>query len=251
MQPLIFCVSILLAGPAIAQCTRAKLQQAANAYVASVKSGSTSLGSASYTENFSKKSIKSGIHSKPIKVALSRSLLDTTACATYTLVMAPDNSPPMIIGSQMHHTSDGTVSKMETLYNTKQNGWVADPKSTYRTYSKAKHDGIIPEGKRDSRATIRAVADAYFDKFSNAKVQIPIHIPCERLEGKMHVTPNCTMGIMSSPTMRMTNRRYVIDEAVGSVDVFLNFAGGMPDSHEFRVEGGKLRYVHAITVAKR
>jgi hypothetical protein len=250
MQPLIFGLSILLAGPAIAQCTRAMLQQAANGYVASIKSGGMSRGSASYTENFAKKNIGSGIHSKPIKVALSRSLLDTTACATYTLVMAPDNSPPMIIGTQMHHT-DGKVSKVETLYNTKQNGWVADPKSTYRTYSKAKHDSIIPEGKRDSRTTIKAVADAYFDKFSNAKVNIPIHTPCERLEGKMHVSPNCTMGIMSSPTMKMTNRRYVIDEAVGSVDVFLNFAGGMPDSHEFRIEGGKLRYVHAITVAKR
>ena len=48
----------------------------------------------------------------------------------------------------------------------------------------------------------------------------------------------------------MTNRRFVIDEEAGSVSVFLWFNGenGMADSHEFRVEGGKLRYVHAIMV---
>jgi hypothetical protein len=55
----------------------------------------------------------------------------------------------------------------------------------------------------------------------------------------------------NSGTRTQNSASHVIDEAVGSVDVFLNFAGGMPDSHEFRVEGGKLRYVHAITVAKR
>ena len=46
----------------------------------------------------------------------------------------------------------------------------------------------------------------------------------------------------------MTNRRYVIDEVVGTVDVFLNFGGMPPDSHEYRVENGKLKIVHTITV---
>jgi hypothetical protein len=45
-------------------------------------------------------------------------------------------------------------------------------------------------------------------------------------------------------------RRYVIDEMVGSVDVLCNFAslGQMPDSHEIRVESGKVKYVHTVTV---
>ena len=45
-------------------------------------------------------------------------------------------------------------------------------------------------------------------------------------------------------------RRYVIDGSVGSVGVFLVFGGGgtrLPDSHEFRVEGRKIRYVHSVT----
>jgi hypothetical protein len=48
--------------------------------------------------------------------------------------------------------------------------------------------------------------------------------------------------------VRITNRRYVIDEVLGTVDVFNTFAGNLPDTHEFRVEGGKLRYVHTMTV---
>jgi hypothetical protein len=224
------------------------LQEAADRYVASVKSGTMTLDIGTYSENFNTANLKKGIHSKPIKVSLNRSLLDTTACATYTELMAPENSPPMVIGTQMRY-SDGKVNKMETLFNTKENGWLADPAITFQHASKEKRD-IIPEGDRSSRATIKAVADAYFDRFSNISVIIPHHNPCERLEGKMRVYPDCTAGIPNNPTMKMTNRRYVIDEAFGTVSVFLNFGGSMPDSHEFRVEGGKLRYVHAITVAK-
>ncbi len=43
------------------------------------------------------------------------------------------------------------------------------------------------------------------------------------------------------------DRRYVIDETLGTVDIFLTF-GSIPDSHEFRVEKGKIRYVHTMSV---
>ncbi len=41
----------------------------------------------------------------------------------------------------------------------------------------------------------------------------------------------------------------MIDETVGGVDVMLNFGAtdGPADSHEFRIEGGKLRTVHTMT----
>ena len=133
----------------------------------------------------------------------------------------------------------------------KENGWLFDAQATYRWASKESRPEI-PEGKRDARKTIQAVADAYLDKFSNGNTPVPIATPCERLEGKMHVAPNCIAGMPTTGKGKagvntMTNRRYVIDEVVGTVDVFLNF-GGMPDSHEYRVEGGKLKIVHTITV---
>jgi hypothetical protein len=244
---LVVYLSVLLAGQGAAQCARSMLQQDAEAYVAAVKAGNFAYDG-SYTENFQPSKVKDGIHNKPIRVGLSRSLLDTTQCATYSEIIAHENQPPMVIGTQRRYTG-GKLSKIETVWNTKENGWVADPAVTYKYAAKDKRD-MIPEGQRDTRATLQGVVDAYFDRFSNGSVNIPHHNPCERIEGKMRFYPDCTTGIPTSPGMKMTNRRYVIDEPYGTTDVFLSFGGGMPDSHEFRIEGGKIRIIHAITVAK-
>lgn len=47
-------------------------------------------------------------------------------------------------------------------------------------------------------------------------------------------------------------RRYVIDETIGSVQVSCQFdsLGPWPDSHEIRVEEGRVRYVHTVTVLR-
>jgi hypothetical protein len=82
---------------------------------------------------------------------------------------------------------------------------------------------------------------------------VPFATPCERTEGSMRVSP-CTKGMpenpVSSGNRSITMRRYVIDEVLGSADVFCSFTtvGNIPDSHELRIENGKLRYVHTITL---
>ena len=252
MKYLILTTSVL-AGQVAAQCSRAALQELAEGYHSSVTSGKLSIPVADnlvYSENFKPASPAGGMLSKPVKSSLHRHLLDTTACATFTEIVAPDNSPPYVIGTQIHYTG-GKASKIEALITSKENGWLFDAKATYNWASKENRP-IIPEGQRDTRAVIQAVADAYLDKFSNGSITVPIATPCERLEGKMHISPNCiagmpTLGSGKAGANTMTNRRYVIDEDVGTVDVFLNFAS-MPDSHEYRVENGKLKIVHTITV---
>ena len=54
--------------------------------------------------------------------------------------------------------------------------------------------------------------------------------------------------------MNIANRRFIVDETIGSVQVFCTFGAGnasggsgAPDSHLFRVENGKLHYVHTLT----
>ncbi|MGA8013500.1 MAG: hypothetical protein WB949_13805, partial [Candidatus Acidiferrales bacterium] len=43
-------------------------------------------------------------------------------------------------------------------------------------------------------------------------------------------------------------RRFVVDETIGAVVAFCTFGvGGLPDTHLFRIEKGKLRYVHTLT----
>jgi len=54
-----------------------------------------------------------------------------------------------------------------------------------------------------------------------------------------------TCGTTSS-TSHPDIRGYVIDETVGSVEVFAKFAGA-PDSHDFRIENCEVVLVHAVT----
>jgi len=247
MLTLILGVSALLAGPAAAAgCSQATLEAAAQKYVAAVTAGTPNLpmaNGASYTENFKAANVKSGVLSKPVKISHSRSLYDTTECATYTELIAPDNTPAYVIGSQIHYDPSGQIIKMETITTTKGD-WEFNAAKTLSVASKESRP-IIPEGKRDSRATIQAAADAYLDSFGKSGIKIPWNTPCSRLEGSM-VVPVCSIGMFSSG-MQMTDRRYVIDVPYGTVDVFVKFGGFMPDSHEFRVENGKIRYVHTLT----
>lgn len=66
---------------------------------------------------------------------------------------------------------------------------------------------------------------------------------------------SCTAAGLPS-TLVVTNRRYVVDQVMGVVDIFLGFPGldrsqsvnaTMPDSHLFRVESGKIRYIHTVS----
>jgi hypothetical protein len=63
---------------------------------------------------------------------------------------------------------------------------------------------------------------------------------------------SCDVGVPSG--VNIANRRFIVDETIGSVVVFCTFGAGTPgggsgapDTHLFRVENGKLRYVHTLT----
>ncbi|KAK6207137.1 hypothetical protein LQW54_007454 [Pestalotiopsis sp. IQ-011] len=124
------------------------------------------------------------------------------------------------------------ITKMETLV-TDKGDWLFDVAGTLKWASQDKWDEI-PEAQRDSRAVIQAAADAYADVFNNKSVVVPWGQPCARLEGGSYTgqgaaTDRCDVGIPSG--VKNTNRRYVIDEAKESVDMFMAFADSLPDSH--------------------
>ena len=86
---------------------------------------------------------------------------------------------------------------------------------------------------------------------------MPWGYPCNRTEGGAHTgngspTDSCDVGVPSG--VNIANRRFIVDETIGSVAVFCTFGAGgpnggsgAPDTHLFRVENGKLRYVHTLT----
>src|SRR6185295_961086 len=109
------------------------------------------------------------------------------------------------------------------------------------------------------RDTLVAAANAYLDAFLEQKKDlVPWGYPCNRTEGgSMHTgrgaaDDSCDVGVPSG--VNIANRRFVVDETIGSVVAFCTFGAGnaaggsgAPDSHLFRVENGKLRYVHTLT----
>jgi hypothetical protein len=127
---------------------------------------------------------------------------------------------------------------------------------------------------------IKAAGDAYFDRFGNANVSVPFGMrlriflyrmfdtdtnalgtPCARLEGGSYTdtsrtnTSTCALGLPS--TIHVVDRRYVVDVEVGVVNIYVGFPGldraskePAPDSHTFRVEKGKIRYVHTISTCE-
>ncbi|KAF2467700.1 uncharacterized protein BDR25DRAFT_233834 [Lindgomyces ingoldianus] len=252
MLPVILGALALLASPTTAQCDVAILQQTAVDYLTTATTGQNKLSladSMTYTENAKSANTKSGMLSKALKISHNRTLLDTTQCATYTELIAPDNTPPYVIGTQIRlDTASGKVNKLESIITT-TGDWFFDAKSTL-SYSLKENRDPIPEAKRDTRAVIKAAADAYLDLFNNKSVKVPWGNPCERVEGGHYFGPDCNVGVPSG--VQLVNRRYVCDETVGTCDVMLAFGGasGMPDSHEFRIEGGKIRLVHTITAGK-
>ncbi|KAM7202603.1 hypothetical protein V8F20_004392 [Naviculisporaceae sp. PSN 640] len=244
-------------------CTREALKAHTDTLIAAQTSGdpaplialqSSSSPEFVYTEDFKSNNLSTSVLRTALKIDHHRSLLDTTQCATYTeIISASDPSTPRVIGTQMRF--DATASKLikiETLV-TQPGDWLFNASATLR-YAR-QEDSIwvpIPEAERDTREVIQAAGDAYLDLFNNKSVVVPWGTPCQRLEGGAYTgrglpTDSCNVGVPSG--VPITNRRYVIDEVLGSVDAFVQFAT-RPDSHEFRVEKGKLRLVHTLTVMR-
>jgi hypothetical protein len=231
-------------------CDRDFLKSQTDAYIAVQAAGSaagvkTSNANFTYTQNFKTAAIASGILATPLKIDLNRSIFDTTQCATFTELIITDPKTPHVIGTQMRF-ADGALTKMETIV-TSTGDWLFNPSGTLK-YAAPENWGPIDEAKRDTRAMIQAAADAYLDVFNDKSVVVPWGNPCARLEGGSYVQPSCNVGVPSG--IKNVDRRYVVDEVQGAVDVFFEFGGADPDSHEFRVEDGMLRYVHTMTVMK-
>jgi hypothetical protein len=152
----------------------------------------------------------------------------------------------------------GQINSFNVLVTDQKNGWLFNPAGTLK-YDKAEDWGPIPEAERDSRETLIAAANAYLDYFDDKKVVVPWGSPCERLEGGLYTgkggpgvsqpADSCNVGVPNN--VKIVDRQYVVDPEIGAVTVLNHFGtNAEPDTHTFRVEHGKIRYVHTITACK-
>ena len=251
---LILC--IILATPMLGQaqgaCTRADLQSAVDSYLSAQRNGKPEqlalAPSAKYIENIESSPFDKGILKSPLKIDFSRSLLDTAICETFTEVIVTDKSHPYVLGVRTR-VANKKIAELETLV-TDADDWLFNA-DNYLKYSSSENWGVIPAPARDTRQTLIAAATAYFDVFDDNNVKVPWGTPCNRLEGGMRTgrgapDDSCNVGVPSG--MKLTKIRFIADPEIGAVVGFIRWPTTVPDSHLFRVENGKLRFVHSLTV---
>ena len=264
-------------GFAQVSCTREGLQRAVDLYIAAQTKGDTSgmplamgLG---YVENMGAGQEKGGIGigngliRTALKIDHHRSLLDTATCQTFTEVIVTDKEKPYVLGTRLRvnpaagpadggASSQGKIAEIEILWTT--TGYWLFNADAYLKWSASEKWDVIPANQRDTRDTLVAAANAYLDAFlEGRKDLVPWGYPCNRTEGGAHTgngspKDSCDVGVPSG--VNIANRRFVVDPTIGAVVVFCTFGAGSaaggsgaPDTHLFRVENGKLRYVHTLT----
>jgi hypothetical protein len=252
---------VYLVNSASAHCTREFLKEATAKYVAAQTAGQSAAVAAfsrpnvTYTENYTPFSIANSTLSQPIKIDFTRSAFDTVQCATWTEIIAATNPHPYVIHTRMVF-ADHKAALIESIV-TDEGDWLFNATGTLELNAPEVWDPI-PKEKQDSRAVIQAVGDSYFNRFKNVNVTVPWGPPCYRLEGGLAAKgtlkgEDCIMEWPS--TIVVPFRRYVVDEELGVVVIYTGFPGldrtqgqaPMPDSHAFRVEGGKIKYAHTAS----
>ncbi|MGH9239859.1 MAG: hypothetical protein ACRD3G_17590 [Vicinamibacterales bacterium] len=258
---------ILLAGAVLAptessaqiSCSREGLQRAVDLYIAAQSKGDTSAlplpPGVGYVENMAPVNINNGVIKTAMTIDHHRSLLDPSSCQTFTEVIVTNKEKPYVLGTRLRVNRD-KIAEIEILWTT--TGYWLFNADNYLKYSSSENWGPIPADKRDTRNTLVAAANAYLDAFlEGQKDLVPWGYPCVRTEGGMYTgkgspTDSCDVGVPSG--VNISNRRFIVDETIGSVVVYCTFGAGSagggsgaPDTHLFRVEGGKLRYVHTLT----
>jgi hypothetical protein len=246
-------------GSAQISCARGGLQRAVDLYLAAQTSGDTSslplAAGLGYVENMERIAIDDGLINTPMRIDHHFSLLDTDSCQTFTEVIVTDAQKPYVLGTRLRVNHD-KIAEIEILWTT--TGYWLFNADAYLQYSTTENWSPIPAEQRDTRGTLVGAANAYLDAFLEGRIDlVPWGFPCNRTEGGAHTgkgTPDdsCEVGVPSG--VNIANRRFVVDEVTGTVVAFCTFGAGSPsggsgapDTHLFRVENGKLRYVHTLT----
>jgi len=239
-------------------CTRESLKAMVGTYIDALENGDSTImylaPDARYIENGKDTSFLEGVWIEPLVVDFCRSFFDTKLCETYTEIICASGSHPYVIGTRLKINGD-SISEVEALV-TDKGDWLFNA-STYMKYSPQEDWNILPPEMRSDRETLIRVANAYFDVFKDSSKanDVPWNIPCARLEGGIYSNPenkpdaSCTGGPPLEGSVDIANRRFIVDVDKGTVIGLANFGdeNGWPDSHIFRLENGKLRYIHTLT----
>jgi hypothetical protein len=240
-----------------AECPRSMLQAATESYIQAQKTGDLSKMSLApkvkFLENMSEITKEKGLWNTALPIALHRSIYDVARCKTFTEVIVTEGGHPYVLGTRLT-VKDGKISEIDSLV-TDKGDWLFNAED-YLKYSSAEDWPILPVDNRVSRQDLIDAGNQYFDfVFFDKFIRPPWGTPCARLEGGAYTNTknddkdNCQIpGPLGE--LFIVNRTYVVDEEMGSVNVFCRFGNstGMPDSHTFRLVNGRYRWIHTLSV---
>jgi len=232
-------------GAAQISCTREDLQAAADQYVTAQTERHTWGGP--YVENFDLV-YRNRLINWAGTIDRHLSLVDTARCETYTEGLVSSKSNPYAFGARLRLSRGINDSEMETMWSAPgDRGFDID---AYLKNSSNEDWGPIPAVKRDTRKALESVANAYLDALLAGKADVmPWGLPCERRAAN----GTCQVGVPAD-AVNIANRHFVVDETMGAVAVLCTI-GFDPstgrvraaDAHLFRIENGRVRFVHAVT----
>ncbi len=238
-------------------CTRQTLQSAVDSYLAAQTAGDRTrmalADKVTYLENMSEVAADKGLWNTALPIAFSRSFLDEVRCRTFSEVVAARARPQYVIGTRLS-VDKGKITRIDSLVS-KKGDWLFNA-NAYLKYSSGEDWSAPKVQARDSMQELINAANSYLDLFSDKFVQTPWGRPCARLEGGAYTNrkgdpyATCEVGIPPG-VLYIVNRDYVVDVQQGVINVFCRFGNsttGMPDSHTFRIVGGRIRDVHTISI---
>ncbi len=234
------------------------LQAAAASYIAAQTAGDISKMSLAekvkYQENMIPTTKEKGLWNTALPIAHHLSIYDVARCKTFTEVIVTEGGHPYVLGTRLA-VKNGTITEIDSLVSDKDD-WLFNAQD-YLKYSKAEDWPVLAPDERVSRQDLIDAGNQYFDfVFLDKGIRPPWGTPCARLEGGAYTNPkneykdNCQIPAPLGE-MFVVNRTFVVDEEMGTVNVFCRFGDskeGMPDSHLFRLVNGRYRWIHTISV---
>ncbi|KAK1754754.1 hypothetical protein QBC47DRAFT_414702 [Echria macrotheca] len=256
---------LTLAALASATCDRASLKSATDRYIIAQSTGQLSWlapalsPNTTYWENLvqvplplQNNTTSAAILSRSLRIDHHRTAFDTVQCATFTELLSLSPSSPYQIATQLRLDPSTTkIQKIDSIVTTTGDLLFSPSHALHYILQQPDWNAFLTTtASRTPRASLQAAADAYYDFFVNKSVVVPWDRPCTRVDGGFLDTPDmdCNTDIPDGVTVRTVDRRYVIDEDAGVVQVTSNFGVIGPDSHEFWVVGGKIRGIRSATV---
>lgn len=236
-------------------CTKDELKSLTDAYVAGQIAGNLSglpmHEKAEYLENMDTVDAGAGMWNTALAVDNSLSFHDDTRCKTFTELVVTGPTP-YVIGTRLY-VDAGEIIRFDSIV-TKTGDWLFNANAYLKYASGEDWNDLFKYQLTDPSEMIRG-ANAYLDGFMDKFTDIPWGTPCARLEGGAYTNvsndpvASCELG-MPGGVLYLTNRDYLIDEAKGTINVFMRFGSsdtGGADSHTFRYIDGKFRQIHTLT----